>query len=47
MGWCEEVITGRWAAKASHKINIKKKVAMREVIAPIDETVFHLVNASG
>jgi hypothetical protein len=44
---CGLVITLRWAAKASHKIAINRRVATNEIIAPIEDRAFHGVIASG
>lgn len=39
--------TSRLDAKASHTINTIKMTAVREIKEPIEDTVFHVVYASG
>lgn len=41
------VETSRFDAKASHTINTISITAVKEINDPIDETVFHVVYASG
>ena len=45
-GW-DEATTGRWEAKASHIIIIKKRVATKDIRAPKEDTMFHIVKESG
>jgi len=47
VGWWEEEMTGRWATNDSHKMKINSNSATNDIIDPIDEITFHLVNASG
>jgi len=44
---CQAVRIGRCAARASHKIKIKKNSEKKDIMDPTDETIFHLKNASG
>ena len=44
--WSDEM-TLRWEEKASHKIKIKNISAVKDRSDPIDETTFHIINASG
>ena len=39
--------TDRCDAKASHSIKINKTKAVKEIIDPIDEITFHVINLSG
>jgi hypothetical protein len=43
VGICEEEITPRCTAKASHRRKMKNSRATNETIEPILETTFHLV----
>lgn len=43
----EENKTGRAEVKASQMITINPRAAMKEIIDPIEETIFHVVYASG
>jgi hypothetical protein len=40
-------ITLRWEAKASHRMKIKNISAVNDRRDPIDDTTFHIINASG
>lgn len=44
--WSLHIII-RWAAKASHKIKMNIRRAVKERSEPKDETAFHFINASG
>jgi len=46
-GICRLVITLRCEANASHKMKIKNSRAVNERSDPIDDTTFHIINASG
>lgn len=39
--------SGRWEISASHKIKIKYKVAVKDVVEPIEDTTFHIMKVSG
>lgn len=47
VGWWVDERTARCATRASHKIKINMITATIEIIDPIEETMFHLVYASG
>lgn len=44
--WCDE-ITFRCATNLSHRMKMKRRRAIKEIIDPREEITFHLVNASG
>ena len=46
-GMCGLEITERCAANASQIIKIKNKSAVNDNNDPIDDTIFHFMNASG
>jgi len=46
-GSAKLVIRGRWEARASQRINRKNSVANSDIVAPIDDIIFHLAKASG
>lgn len=47
VGWLLAEITPRCAVKASHKIKMNRRRAIKEIIDPMEEITFHLVIASG
>jgi len=47
VGKAQLAIKGRWDANASHKRNKKNKTEKKDIVAPIDEIMFHLKKASG
>jgi hypothetical protein len=46
-GICGLATILRCLTKASHKMKINRRSATKDIIAPIDDRTFHLVNASG
>lgn len=47
VGMCQAVRIGRCAARASHRIKMKKNREKKDIIEPTEDTIFHLKNASG
>jgi len=47
LGIWDRLVTVRWEAKASHKRKIKSNRATNLIIDPNEDTIFHLVYASG
>ena len=45
--WLAKEITPRCLTKASHRMKININKAVKEIIEPIDEMIFHLAYASG
>lgn len=46
-GWWKEDVIVRWEINLSQRIKIKNKRAMKEIIDPIEDKIFHFVKASG
>ena len=40
-------IRGRCAASASHRMNMKNRVAKKDTVAPREDSMFHFAYASG
>lgn len=47
VGMWHAVRSGRCEARASHRMNMKKKREKKDIIDPTDEMMFHLKKASG
>lgn len=44
---CHAVKIGRWVARASQRIKIKKSREKKDIMDPTEEITFHLKKASG